>query len=98
MLLITLTLILLAVWYLFASGLTTEARLSTRVVLAGMGATGQIAVTCMVLGVVGWLTPAVASAVSLVIAAGLVTAAFGIPSRGGAPEPRPSRDSGREPR
>src|SRR5881409_1309091 len=98
MLLITLTLILLAAWYLFASGLTSQARLSTRGVLAGVGATGQIAVTCMVLGVMGWLTPAAVSAVSLVIAAGLVTAALRIPSRGGVQGPGPKREPGPEPR
>src|SRR5437867_12927636 len=90
MLLIILTLILLAAWYLSASALSADAPLSTRAVVAGTGATGQIAVTCMALGVTGWLTPAAVAAVTLLIAAGLVVVAVRMRSRTGVP--------GREPR
>ena len=66
-------LLVFASWHWFVSRIE-GGELSTRLVLAGLGTSGQAVLTCMVLGIAGLLTVPLAAVVSIVIAAGLLAA------------------------
>src|ERR1044071_6238421 len=75
MLLIGVTLLLLATWYAFVTALD-GGPLAMRAVLAATGCTGQIVLTCTLLGAVGLLTRGAVLGVNLAVAAALVAAAL----------------------
>src|SRR5437762_457662 len=75
MILIGVTLLLLAAWYVFVTAVD-GGPLAMRVVLAATGCTGQITVTCTLLGAIGLLTRGLVLGANLAIAAALVAAAL----------------------
>lgn len=79
MFLIGVTLVLIVAWHVFVGGML-EAPLSTRVVLVGVGATGQIVVTLTFLGALGLLAPVVVVLVNVTVCACLAA----VPLRFGA--------------
>src|ERR1043165_8360215 len=74
MILIGVTLLILASWYAFLTA-HDGGPLSMLAVLAATGCSGQIALTCTLLGATGLLTREIVLALNLVIAAALLAAA-----------------------
>src|SRR3989442_545725 len=93
MLLIGVTLVLLAAWYVFVT-VMDRGPLAMRALLAATGCTGQIAVTCTLLGAIGLLTRGIVIGANVALAAALVAAALRVL---GNPRQDPRSRSGEHP-
>src|SRR5437867_1843380 len=90
MLLIGVTLLLLASWHMFVTAVD-GAPLAMRAVLAATGCTGQIAVSCTLLGSIGLLTRGIVLGVNLALAGALTAAALRVLGKPGGAEPGRAR-------